>query len=83
MAAKDGHMSTKSSIAYEKDEATGQAFHLYEECFEEGRIYLELTVCSFTTFSSPEGKAQVQVKLPVAWARKLGLVGPDFKSSGA
>jgi hypothetical protein len=75
-------MSTKSSIAYEKDEATGQTFHLYEECFEEGKIYLELTGCSFTASSSPEGKAQVLVELPVAWARKLGLIGPDFQLSG-
>lgn len=75
-------MSTKSSIAYENDEATGQAFHLYEECFEEGKIYLELTGCSFTASSSPDGKAQVRVELPLAWAKKLGLVSPDFKSSG-
>jgi hypothetical protein len=33
-------MSTKGTIAYERDEATGVGHHLYEELFEEGSVYL-------------------------------------------
>lgn len=37
-------MSTKSSIAYDKDR-----FHFYEECFEDDRVFLrqELTAIEF------------------------------------
>jgi len=34
-------MSTKSSLKCEDDQTTGQRFHLYEEVFDEGNIYLE------------------------------------------
>lgn len=35
-------MSTKSSIRYEHTDESGIGFHLYEEMFEEGNVYLEL-----------------------------------------
>ncbi len=35
-------MSTKSTLKYDRDQTSGQSFHLYEECFEEGEVYLEL-----------------------------------------
>jgi hypothetical protein len=77
-------MSTKGSIAYENDEATGHTFHLYEECFEDGNIYLELTGFPFEASSGlniglDEVNPHLVVKFPVEWAKKLGLVGPNFR----
>lgn len=79
-------MSTKGTITYENDEATGHGFHLYEDCFEDGNIYLELTGFPFEAASGLSiglhGTNQhLMVKFPVEWAKKLGLVGPDFRSS--
>jgi hypothetical protein len=75
-------MSTKSSLKYEDDQTTGQRFHLYEEVFDEGNIYLELTGFQFEASSSAElsgnGVPRLVVKLPVAWAQKLGIVSPDI-----
>jgi len=75
-------MSTKSSLKYEDDQTTGQGFHLYEEWFDEGNIYLELTGFQFEASSSAElsdnGVPHLVVKLPVAWSQKLGIVSPDI-----
>ena len=75
-------MSTKSTLKYEDDQTTGQRFHLYEEVFDEGNIYLELTGFQFEASSSAElsgnGVPRLVVKLPVAWAQKLGIVSPDI-----
>jgi hypothetical protein len=75
-------VSTKSSLKYEDDQTTGQRFHLYEEVFDEGNIYLELTGFQFEASSSAElsgnGVPRLVVKLPVAWAQKLGIVSPDI-----
>ena len=35
-------MSTKGTLKHEYDPATGQGFHLYEEMFEPGHVYLEV-----------------------------------------
>ena len=35
-------MSTKKSIKWEHDQATGQRFHLYEEVFVPDQVYLEV-----------------------------------------
>ena len=48
-------MSTKSSIAYGKD------FHLYQECFDEENVYLELDSVEFNASNN-----QVTVTIPVA-----------------
>jgi hypothetical protein len=75
-------MSPKSSIKYENDQAAGQGFHLYEELFDEENIYLELTGFQFEASSSADltgnGVPRLVVKLPLAWAQKLGIVGPEF-----
>ncbi len=72
-------MSTKSTQKYEQDAKTGQGFHVYEEVFDEGNVYLELTGFQFEASTSGTellnvGGPRVVVKLPVEWAEKLGLV---------
>lgn len=71
-------MSTKSSLKHERDEDTGQQFHLYEELFDEDHVYLELTGFPFEAASSVSlsgiGPGRVAVQLPREWAVKLGLV---------
>jgi len=73
-------MSTKGTIRFERDEATGGWFHLYRECFDEDNqhVYLELGGVPFETATSidlsGDGPSRVAVRIPEAWARKLGLV---------
>jgi hypothetical protein len=75
-------MSTKSSLKYETDEASGGWFHLYREVFDkEGTfVYLELGGVSFESASSADlsgqGQPTVTVRIPEEWARKLGLLSP-------
>jgi hypothetical protein len=70
-------MSTKSTLKHGRDQTTGQAFHLYEECFEGGHVYLELEGFPFEAASSSmlskEGPSRLVVRLPNVWAKKLGL----------
>jgi hypothetical protein len=73
-------MSTKNSLKYEHDEATGQQVHLYEDVFDEEHVYLELEgfpveVASSVALSG-QGQARVAIRIPNAWARKLGLLKP-------
>ncbi len=73
-------MSTKSSLKFEYNEATGQMAHLYREGFDEDEeyVYLELQGFPFEASSSldlsGEGMTRVAVRLPDALARKLGLL---------
>jgi hypothetical protein len=73
-------MSTKNSLKYERDEATGQRAHLYQDAFDEEHVYLELEGFPFETASSAalsgQGPARLTVRLPHAWAHKLGLLAP-------
>jgi hypothetical protein len=74
-------VSTKSTRRYEIDEETRQGFHLYDECFDdEGNVYLKLEGFQFEASTSGElsgdGVPHLTVKLPRAWARKLGLIEP-------
>jgi hypothetical protein len=73
-------MSTKNSLKYERDEATAQQVHVYQDVFDEEHVCLELEGFPFETASSVElsgqGKARITVRLPNAWARKLGLLEP-------
>ena len=48
-------MSTKSSLAY------GDNFHLYQECFDEENVYLELESVEFEA-----SRDRVTVSIPVA-----------------
>jgi len=71
-------MSTKVSLKHDCDHTTGQAFHLYEECFEDGQVYLELEGLPFEAVSSAmlseQSPTRLVVRLPNVWARKLGLL---------
>ena len=71
-------MSTKSTIRYETDEGSQQGFHLYDEVFDEENVYLELQgfqfECSTSVELSGNGVPGLTVKLPRAWAEKLGLI---------
>jgi hypothetical protein len=72
-------MSTKSSLKFESDDASGQKAHLYEELFDDDHVYLELTGFPFEVASSAglsgQGPGRVAIRLPLVWAKKLGLVG--------
>ena len=76
-------MSTRSSIKFAHDQATGQGFHLYREVFDEpdAFVYLELDGFPFEAVSSMElsasGPTRVAVRLPEAVAQKLGLLAPS------
>jgi len=76
-------MSTKISLKHQSDEdAGGGRFHLYRDCFDEDNefVYLELVGVPFETATSSDlsgkGPPRVAVRIPEAWARKLGLVKP-------
>jgi len=72
-------MSTKSSLKYERDEATGQQVHLYQDVFDEGHVFLEIEGFPFEAATSVElsgnGQPRLTLRLPNAWAQKLGLLG--------
>jgi len=74
-------MSTKTSLRYERDEATGQQVHLYEDVFDEEHVCLELEGFPFEAASSAalsgQGPVRLTVRLPHAWAQKLGLLEPS------
>ena len=73
-------MSTRSSLIYEYDEATGQTVRLYEDVFDDDHVYLEVRGFPFEASSSIElsgrGPGRVAICLPHEWARKLGLLPP-------
>jgi hypothetical protein len=73
-------MSTKTSLKYERDAATGQGVHLHKEIFDEEYVYLEMNGFPFEAASSIEltdkGPDRIAVRIPNAWARKLGLLQP-------
>ena len=71
-------MSTKSTIRHETDKGNQQGFHLYDKVFDEDNVYLELQGFQFKSSTSVElsgdGVLSLTVKLPRAWAEKLGLI---------
>jgi hypothetical protein len=74
-------MSTKGSLKYQRDDVTGQQVHLYQDVFDEEHVYLEIVGFPFEAASSIElsgqGPGRVAVRLPHAWAQKLGLLEPS------
>ncbi|WP_374355354.1 hypothetical protein [Chitinimonas sp.] len=69
-------MSTKVTIKH-FGESDGGGFHLYEEAFDpEGAfIHLEFEGVEFEVRSaSGKSPSHVSVRLPRAWAEKLGIV---------
>lgn len=72
-------MSTRATLKYERDEATGEEFHLYREWLDEDHcLMLELEGFTFEAASwvAPSGRRETRVRLriPDEWARKLGLL---------
>lgn len=69
-------MSTKVTIQHLWNDEKQSGYHLFTDCLDEltmegnEPVYLELNGVEFTA-SSP---GNVEVKIPRAWAVKLGLV---------
>ncbi|WP_250501741.1 hypothetical protein [Caballeronia sp. AZ7_KS35] len=77
-------MSTKATLSHHTSETTEEpSWHLYEEVFEPGVVYLELEgiPVDFTTLGNMEHRAgTVMLRLPIKTAQQLGLhttVPPD------
>lgn len=67
-------MSTKATLAHQNsDEADKASWHLYEELFEAGVVYLELEGVSVKLRTREQGGADVILRLPIETARQLGL----------
>jgi hypothetical protein len=71
-------MSTKATRKLERDETTRQEFHLYNDLNDEDHVYLALEGFHFEAASSMdlsgEWGPRLTLKLPHAWAQKLGLI---------
>jgi hypothetical protein len=71
-------VSTKGTRRFEYDKESGQGFHLYDDVFDEVNVYLEFEGFQFEAHTSVElsgnGLPRLIVKLPLAWADKLGLI---------
>lgn len=72
-------MSTRCSLKHERDEATGQGFHLYDDLADERDcVMLELEGLTFETSVSfaPSGRLETRilVRIPKRFARALGLI---------
>lgn len=69
-------MSTKATLASGDSEGGKPSWHLYEELFEAGVVYLELegVDIDFTTLGNMEHKpGTVVLRLPIETAKQLGL----------
>jgi hypothetical protein len=69
-------MSTKATLAHQNSEGGKPSWHLYEEVFEMGVVYLELegVQVDVVMIDSPWDKAgTVRLRLPVETAKQLGL----------
>ena len=69
-------MSTKASLSYWVDEATGMTAHLYEECLlpDDAPVYLELTGLREVSLDTTERGIDVTMAIPRALAEKLNLL---------
>lgn len=66
-------MSTKATLVHHEPEGDKPAWHLYEEVFETGVVYLELRGISVELTTREQGGADVVLRLPVETAKQLGL----------
>jgi len=69
-------MSTKATLAHGDSEGGKPSWHLYEEVFESGVVYLQLegVAVDFTTLGNLEhGPGTVVLRLPIDTAKQLGL----------
>ena len=80
-------MSTKGTLKYEHDDRTGEAFHLYEEVFDDENVYLELEGFQFEATSStgfPDGgRPRVVLRVSNRSAEKLGLIEAGSRTKQA
>jgi hypothetical protein len=69
-------MSTKNSLNYCADEASGTDAHLYEECLapDDFPVFLALTGVSEVSVDVTAQGTQVTVAIPRSLAAKLGLL---------
>ncbi|NWK47558.1 hypothetical protein [Ralstonia pickettii] len=66
-------MSTKATLASHTSEGNEPTWHLYEEVFETGVLYLELCGVSAVLNTRDQGGADVVLRLPIETAKQLGL----------
>ncbi len=71
-------MSTKATLAYHPAESDEPAWHLYEEVFESGVVYLEIRgidveLVTREARSSGCGGVDLVLRLPIKTAAQLGL----------
>lgn len=71
-------MSTKVSLNYCIDEASGAQAHLYEECLapDDSLVFLERTGVSEASLDVTPNGTQVTVSIPRRLAEKLRLLSP-------
>jgi hypothetical protein len=65
-------MSTKSTLAHHQTAGDEPGWHLYEETFEAGVIYLELRGVQVEMHTTRDG-ADVVLRLPLETVRQLGM----------
>ncbi|MGF6289653.1 hypothetical protein [Paraburkholderia youngii] len=71
-------MSTKATLAHHDGEGDEPDWHLYEEVFESGVVYLEIEGIGVELRTrelrpGDQGGADVVLRLPIATAIQLGL----------
>lgn len=71
-------MSTKVSIKYSVDDASGMSAHLYDECLApaDSAVFLELTGISEVSVDVTPHGTTVTIAIARQLAAKLGLVPP-------
>lgn len=69
-------MSTKGSLSYCVDEATGMTAHLYEDCLasDNAPVYLELTAVPEVSLDTTSRGIDVTIAIPRGLAEKLNLL---------
>ena len=69
-------MSTKASLRYVVDEASGTSAHVYEECLAPADfpVFLEISGVSEVSIDVTPHGTDVTVTIPRALAAKLGLL---------
>lgn len=67
-------MSTKSTIKFREQTVETPGFHLYDEMFEDGVVYLRLDGVPVALETQDGPGASVTVQLPRDMAQALGLL---------
>jgi hypothetical protein len=81
ISAREQIVSTKTTLKYECDPATGEQFHLYRDWPDEDCVILELEGFAFESAawvtSTGVNKTRIEIRITDRWARKLGLIGDE------